>query len=65
MLKNDEYIIKKIVSVRKGVVISPCGKCRQFILDMAEKNQDTEVLAEENTVVTMKELMPYLWISNK
>ena len=65
MLKHDEYVIKKIVAVRKGNIVSPCGKCRQFILDMTEKNQDTKVLVNENTVVTMKELMPYLWIANK
>lgn len=64
MLKNDEYLIKKIVAVRRGMVISPCGKCRQFILDMTEKNQDTKVLVNENTVVTMKELMPYPFVAN-
>lgn len=65
MLKNDEYIIKKIVSVRRGIVISPCGKCRQFIMDMVEENLNTKVLVDNETIVTMKELMPYPWISNK
>lgn len=65
MLKNDEYVIKKIISVRRGTIIPPCGKCRQFIMDMMEENQNTEVLVDSETVVTIKELMPYPWISNK
>lgn len=64
MLKKDEYVIKKIVAVRRGKVVPPCGKCRQFILDMAEENQNTKVLVNETTVVEMKELMPYPFISN-
>lgn len=62
MLKNDEYIIKKIVAVRDGRIVSPCGSCREFIRDLTEENLDTQVLIDENKIVTMGELLPHLWI---
>ena len=61
MLKNDEHIIKKILSVRNGVIIPPCGKCREFLRQLSEENMDTEVMVDDNQVVLLRELIPYAW----
>jgi len=61
MLKNDEYNIKKIVSVRNGVIVSPCGRCRELLRQITTENFKTKVLVNENTVATIKELLPFSW----
>lgn len=41
----------------------PCGGCREFLLELDERNEDTEFLVdyESRTTITLKELMPLWW----
>jgi len=61
MLKNDECVIKKIIAVRNGVIVSPCGRCRELLKQITSKNFKTQVLINEDTVVTIEELLPFSW----
>lgn len=61
MIKNNETRIMKIVSSKKGQIYPPCGRCRELIRMLNEKNLDTEVLLENNKIVTIRELLPYPW----
>ena len=65
MLKYDEYVIKKIVAVQNGKVVSPCGKCREFLKGITPENLHTQVLLDHNIVVTLEELLPYAFVPNK
>lgn len=67
MVTAREYRIKRIVAVwrewRTGKgpihVVSPCGICRQFMLQIDPGNADTEVVLGPKRVAKLSELLPY------
>src|SRR3989344_4674160 len=65
MTTAGESKIKKIVAVWKDkgdgdiYVVSPCGRCREFIARIDASNLETEVILAENKSATLKELLPY------
>ena len=66
MLKNGESEIKKMVSYSaKGCVYSPCGKCRELIRMINNKNLKTKVMVSEQKICTIEELLPEIFSSKK
>ena len=64
MLKNNESEIERIVAYSaKRKIYSPCGRCRELIRMINEKNLDTKVMVNENKIVTIKELLPEMYIT--
>ena len=64
MLTNGESQIDKIVCVMSdGNVGSPCGACRELIMQLDKNSSKIEILIDKNSyeVVTMEELMPNWW----
>lgn len=62
MLKNGKSVIKAIVAVdASGCIVPPCGRCRELLSQLSDKNQSTVVAVNENMQVTLAELMPYDW----
>ncbi len=61
MITAGEQHIRKIVSVWANGVLPPCGRCREFISQVDDRNMDTQVMVAENKVVTLRELIPYDW----
>lgn len=64
MVTAGESEIKKIVAVwkdQKGTayILTPCGRCREFIRQIDNANLETEVIIAENKNVTLKDLLPY------
>lgn len=64
MITAGEYKIKKIVAVWKDdkgdvFILSPCGRCREFMRQINEENLETDVILDENKAVKLKELLPY------
>lgn len=64
MITQGEYKIKKIVAVwknKKGeiYIISPCGRCREFMYQTNKKNLDTDVILDVDKVIKLKDLLPY------
>ena len=50
---------KKVVAVTKtGEILPPCGACREFMMQLGSP-EDTEILVDSDTAVTLKDLMPY------
>jgi cytidine deaminase len=39
----------------------PCARCREFISQLHGDNLNTEVLVADDTIVTIRELLPYNW----
>ena len=41
----------------------PCGACREFFMQLNQRNENMEILTDYNTreTVTLKEIMPYWW----
>jgi cytidine deaminase len=63
MVTAGEYRIAKIVAVWKDDdgatnVLSPCGRCREFVQQIDEGNVDTEVILGKDEVSKLKDLLP-------
>ncbi len=62
MVTHGEHIIRKIVAVvEDGTPIPPCGRCREFMRQIHEKNSEAEVIIGKNKSVKLKELLPFSW----
>ncbi len=64
MLTNGESQIDKVVAVMpNGKVGSPCGACREFMMQLDKSSGEIEILVDIDTkkTVTLKELMPDWW----
>lgn len=64
MIANGESKIDKIVCIDStGHAGSPCGACRELIMQLDIDSKNIEILNNEETyeVVTMEELMPNWW----
>jgi cytidine deaminase len=64
MVTAGEYRIQTIVAVWKDeqgalFVVPPCGRCREFIRQIDEGNLETDVVLGRDTVVKLRELLPY------
>jgi cytidine deaminase len=64
MITDAVYQIAKIVAVWKDNddavhVLSPCGNCRQMMLEMDEENLKAEVILDKDRTVLLEELLPY------
>jgi cytidine deaminase len=65
MVTAGEFKIAKIVAVwrdEKGLlyVLSPCGRCREFMHRVHPDNLDTEVLLGRNLSAPLGDLLPYM-----
>lgn len=62
MITAGENEISKIVAVgSRGNVMPPCGRCREFLSQIADANLNAEVMVSDTTVVRLKDLLPYDW----
>ncbi len=65
MLKNGESEIKEILAVKErfdNAVISPCGRCRELMLQIDPKNKDTIVYIAKDKEMKLSELLPEHWM---
>ncbi len=62
MVTAGGYRIKKIVAVWKDdkdtCILSPCGRCREFIRQIDPANLETEVILDIDRVVKLADLLP-------
>ena len=64
MITNGESQIDKVVAVMPdGRVGSPCGACREFMMQLDKSSGDIEILLELKTekTVKLKDLVPDWW----
>ena len=70
MITAGECKIKKIVAVWKDdngeiYILSPCGRCREFMYQIDKGNLETEVVLGKNKTAKLSELLPYQDWCNK
>lgn len=64
MITNGETEIDKVVAILPdGSVGSPCGACREFMMQLSRNSKDIEILLDLETgkTITLGELMPDWW----
>jgi cytidine deaminase len=64
MITDGVYQVAKTAAVWKDEndrvhVLSPCGNCRQMLLEMDRKNLGAEVILDRDKIVSLEELLPY------
>ena len=64
MVTAGEFRIEKIVAVWKDeqsatFVISPCGRCREFIRQIHPDNLETDVILAADQISKLRELLPF------
>lgn len=64
MITNGESEIEKIVCIdSKGKLSTPCGACRELIMQLNKKSKDIKFLVDCDNYkyITMEELIPNWW----
>ena len=60
MLTAGQSEIVRMVAVdRQGAVLAPCGRCREFIIQLAAANADTLVMVDSGSSIPLRELLPF------
>ena len=68
MITNGENEIVKLVCVdSKSNVGSPCGACREYMMQLSKNSKDIEILKDADTkeIVRLEELIPDWWGSDR
>jgi cytidine deaminase len=62
MVKNKETAIKKIIAVfEDGSILPPCGRCREFIAQIDDRNILTQIVMPEMRDMMLQDLLPERW----
>ena len=64
MITNGENEIIKLVCIdSRGNVCSPCGACREYLMQLSKNSKNIEILKNMDTkeIVTLGELIPDWW----
>jgi cytidine deaminase len=62
MLKARETAIAMIVAVGEGVILSPCGRCRELLAQVDASNLGTQVILPGKRIRPLRELLPDHWL---
>lgn len=67
-MKSGQKVVKRLVCYVDGLPDgtggwTPCGACREFFLQLSDKNKDMEILIDVNNYKTVKliDLLPDWW----
>ena len=61
MLKNRETQIEMIVAVNAEGIRPPCGRCRELMFQVDNKNVSTKVYLSREKYMSLDELLPLRW----
>lgn len=62
MVKHGETGIKRIVAVYEdGNILPPCGRCRELMSLLDNKNQHTLIAVSDTRTGTLEALLPERW----
>lgn len=66
-VNSGQTTIKRLIAFRdappSGGGSGPCGACREFLLQLSERNADMEIMTdyEKRETVTLRDLVPDWW----
>ena len=64
MIKDGETQIHQIVAASSDSILSPCGRCREMMMQISPKNADAEIILSDSRSVQLRSLIPEHWLSN-
>jgi len=63
MLTHRETQIDTVVAVTSDGIISPCGRCRETMVQIDARNLDCRVLLGEDREMLLRDLLPNHWLT--
>ena len=63
MLKNRETHIDSAVAVSGNNILPSCGRCREMMAQIDNRNLDSRIIVAEDKEVSLRELLPMHWLS--
>lgn len=67
-VNSGQTVIKRMIAFRDKAPDEnnsglPCGACREFLLQLSQKNKHLEIMVnyENRTTVTLEQLIPLWW----
>ena len=63
MLKHRETQIDTVVAVSGDRILTPCGRCRETMAQIDERNIECKVIISEDDDITLGELLPHHWLT--
>ncbi|MFW5699072.1 MAG: cytidine deaminase family protein [Planctomycetota bacterium] len=64
MVKDGETRIRTIVAAAADGILSPCGRCREMMVQVDSANLDAAVILSESSVVSLRSLLPAHWLGD-
>ena len=64
MIKCGETEIDTIVAANKSEVLSPCGRCREMMVQINNANFNANVVLKHDRVVKLRDLLPEHWMGS-
>ena len=58
---GESQVVRMIAVAWDGQILPPCGRCRDFLAQLDDRNADAEVMVGEHQIVRLRELLPYDW----
>lgn len=58
---GESWVVKMVAVGCNGNVMPPCGRCREFISQLDERNLDAMVQVSADKFVPLRALLPYDW----
>lgn len=62
---GESEIVKMVAINKRGNILLPCGRCREFISQLNDANIEAEVLINRQRAVKLIDLLPYDWRQSK
>ena len=62
---GESEIIKMVAINKRGNILPPCGRCREFISQLNDQNINAEVLINGKRALKLIELLPFDWRQSK
>ena len=62
---GESEIVKMVAINKRGNILPPCGRCREFISQLNDANIEAEALINRQRAVKLIDLLPYDWRQSK
>lgn len=63
MLTHRETQIDMVVAVTSDQILSPCGRCRETMAQIDERNLDCKVVISDDRELLLRDLLPNHWLT--
>ena len=57
---GESRVLQMIAVGWAGNIMPPCGRCREFIRQLNDRNGEAEVMVRADVVVALKDLLPWM-----